>query len=95
MATLTCPCHTGAETQTVMEMTRRIALFIDGVNLHHTAESLGFEIDYKRLLSEFERFGAIVRPYFYSSLRADELSSVRQLTDWLDFNGFTVRTKRT
>ena len=38
----------------VMEMTRRIALFIDGVNLHHTAGSLGFEIDYKRLLSEFE-----------------------------------------
>jgi hypothetical protein len=45
MATLTCPCHTGAERQTVMEMTRRIALFIDGVNLRQTAESLGFEID--------------------------------------------------
>ena len=77
----------------VMEMTRRIALFIDGANLHHTAGSLGFEIDYKRLLSEFERFGSIVRPYFYSSLRESEVSGVRHLTDWLDFNGFTVRTK--
>jgi uncharacterized LabA/DUF88 family protein len=76
-----------------MDMTRRIALFIDGVNLHHTARNLGFEIDYKRLLSEFERFGSIVRPYFYSSFREGEVSSVRQLTDWLDFNGFTVRTK--
>ena len=74
-------------------MMRRIALFIDGVNLRLTAGRLGFEIDYKRLLSEFERFGSVVRPYFYSSLREDEVSGVRQLTDWLDFNGFTVRTK--
>jgi uncharacterized LabA/DUF88 family protein len=74
-------------------MTGRIALFIDGVNLHHTARNLGFEIDYKRLLSEFERIGSIVRPYFYTSLREGEVSSVRQLIDWLDFNGFTIRTK--
>lgn len=74
-------------------MTGRIALFIDGVNLHHTARNLGFEIDYKRLLSEFERIGSIVRPYFYTSLREGEVSGVRQLIDWLDFNGFAVRTK--
>lgn len=74
-------------------MTERIALFIDGVNLHHTARNLGFEIDYKRLLSEFERIGSIVRPYFYTSLREGEVSGVRQLIDWLDFNGFAVRTK--
>jgi uncharacterized LabA/DUF88 family protein len=76
-----------------MDMTGRIALFIDGVDLHHTARNLGFEIDYKRLLSEFERFGSIVRPYFYTSLREGEFSAVRQLIDWLDLNGFTVRTK--
>lgn len=74
-------------------MTGRIALFIDGVNLHHTARNLGFEIDYKRLLNEFERFGSIVRPYFYTSVREGEISGVRQLIDWLDFNGFTVRTR--
>lgn len=74
-------------------MTGRIALFIDGVSLHHTARSLGFEIDYKRLLSEFERLGSVVRPYFYSAIREGELGGVRHLTDWLDFNGFTVRTK--
>jgi uncharacterized LabA/DUF88 family protein len=28
----------------------RLALFIDGANLHATARTLGFEIDYKRLL---------------------------------------------
>ncbi|WOH67827.1 NYN domain-containing protein [Bradyrhizobium sp. BWA-3-5] len=60
-------------------MTGRIALFIDGVNLHHTARNLGFEIDYKRLLSEFEKFGSIVRPYFYSAVGEGEVSSVRHL----------------
>ena len=31
----------------------KIALFIDGANLYATAKSLGFDIDYKRLLREF------------------------------------------
>ena len=31
----------------------RIALFIDGANLYATAKSLGFDIDYKRLLRNF------------------------------------------
>jgi uncharacterized LabA/DUF88 family protein len=33
----------------------KIALFIDGANLYATAKSLGFDIDYKRLLREFNR----------------------------------------
>jgi hypothetical protein len=36
---------------------RQIALFIDGANLHATAKTLGFDIDYKRLLEEFESRG--------------------------------------
>jgi uncharacterized LabA/DUF88 family protein len=31
--------------------TEKMALFIDGANLYATAKSLGFDIDYKRLLS--------------------------------------------
>ena len=31
----------------------KIALFIDGANLHSTCKTLGFDIDYKRLLKEF------------------------------------------
>jgi uncharacterized LabA/DUF88 family protein len=30
----------------------KIALFIDGANLYATAKTLGFEIDYRRLLEE-------------------------------------------
>ena len=32
----------------------KIALFIDGANLYATAKTLGFDIDYKRLLKEFQ-----------------------------------------
>lgn len=40
-------------------MTERIALFIDGANLHHTAKALGFEVDFKRLLVELDKHGRI------------------------------------
>jgi len=33
-----------------MSNPERIALFIDGANLYASAKSLGFDIDYKRLL---------------------------------------------
>jgi uncharacterized LabA/DUF88 family protein len=44
---------------------RKIALFIDGVNLHATAKTLGFDIDYKRLLTEFESRGELVCAFYY------------------------------
>ncbi|MBV9558400.1 MAG: NYN domain-containing protein, partial [Pseudolabrys sp.] len=31
-----------------------IALFIDGANLYATAKTLGFDVDYRRLLQEFQ-----------------------------------------
>jgi uncharacterized LabA/DUF88 family protein len=34
--------------QGVTALESRIALFIDGANLHATAKTLGFDIDYKR-----------------------------------------------
>ncbi len=39
----------------------RIALFIDGSNLYAAAKSLGFDIDYKLLRSEFMRRGKLLR----------------------------------
>ena len=74
----------------------RIALFIDGANLHATAKALGFDIDYKRLLKEFQGRGTLVRAYYYTAVIEDqEFSSIRPLIDWLDYNGFTVVTKAT
>ncbi len=73
-----------------------IALFIDGANLHTTAKTLGFEIDYRRLLKEFQSRGTLVRAFYYTAVAEDsDYSSIRPLIDWLDYNGFTVVTKPT
>jgi uncharacterized LabA/DUF88 family protein len=72
----------------------KIALFIDGANLHATARSLNFDIDYKRLLEEFKSRGYLLRAYYYTALVEDqEYSSIRPLIDWLDYNGYKVITK--
>lgn len=73
-----------------------IALFIDGANLHLTLKTLGFDIDYKCLLSEFRSRGTLLRAFYYTVVPQDqEYSSIRQLIDWLDYNGYTVVTKAT
>ena len=72
----------------------RLALFIDGSNLYATAKSLGFDIDYKRLRSEFMRRGKLLRAFYYTALlENDEYSPIRPLVDWLNYNGFTMVTK--
>ncbi|MQT11556.1 LabA-like NYN domain-containing protein [Segnochrobactrum spirostomi] len=72
----------------------KIALFIDGANLYGTAKTLGFDIDYRRLLEEFKSHGYLLRAYYYTALIEDqEYSSIRPLIDWLDYNGYKVVTK--
>jgi uncharacterized LabA/DUF88 family protein len=74
--------------------TEKMALFIDGANLYATAKSLGFDIDYKRLLSEFQSRGYLLRAFYYTAVTEDqEYSSIRPLIDWLDYNGYSVVTK--
>jgi uncharacterized LabA/DUF88 family protein len=79
-----------------MQNPERIALFIDGANLYASAKSLGFDIDYKRLLKEFQAKGRLIRAFYYTALVDDqEYSSIRPLVDWLDYNGYSVVTKPT
>ncbi|MET0743532.1 MAG: NYN domain-containing protein [Microvirga sp.] len=79
-----------------MTTPQRIALFIDGANLYATTKTLGFDIDYKRLLKEFQSRGTLVRAFYYTALVEDqEYSSIRPLIDWLDYNGYRVVTKPT
>ena len=74
----------------------KIALFIDGANLHATCRALGFDVDYKRLLKEFQSRGTLLRAFYFTAIIEDqEYSSVRPLIDWLDYNGYTVVTKPT
>jgi uncharacterized LabA/DUF88 family protein len=72
----------------------KVALFIDGANLYATSKSLGFDIDYRKLLSVFQNRAYLLRAYYYTALIEDlEFSSIRPLIDWLDYNGYTVVTK--
>ncbi|WGD50852.1 NYN domain-containing protein [Bradyrhizobium sp. CB1650] len=74
----------------------KIALFIDAANLNATCKALGFDIDYKRLLGEFQSRGTLLRAFYYTTVIEDqECSSIRPLVDWLDYNGYTVVTKLT
>ncbi len=72
----------------------KIALFIDGANLYAASRSLGFDIDYRKLLGNFQKKGYLLRAYYYTALVEDqEYSSIRPLIDWLDYNGYKVVTK--
>jgi uncharacterized LabA/DUF88 family protein len=79
-----------------MSSSARTALFIDGANLYATARALGFDIDYRRLLREFQDRGTLLRAFYYTAMIEDqEYTSIRPLVDWLDYNGYTVVTKPT
>src|SRR6185503_19437832 len=90
-------CFAREPTRTPMTVQgEKIALFIDGANLYATAKSLGFDIDYKKLLKEFQSRGYLLRAFYYTAVIEDqEYSSIRPLIDWLDYNGYTVVTKAT
>ena len=72
----------------------RLAVFIDGANLYAMAKALGFDLDYRRFLREFQARGHLIRASYYTTIVEDqEYSSLRPLVDWLDYNGYRVVTK--
>ena len=74
----------------------RIGLFIDGSNFHSTAKLLNLEVDYLKLLNFFKRKGQMIRAYYYTALPdQSEVSPLRKLTDFLDYNGYTIVSKQT
>jgi len=74
----------------------KIGLFIDGANLYAAAKTLGFDIDYKKLLEVFKREGHLIRSFYYTAMYEEqEYSPIRPLVDWLDYNGYTMVTKPT
>lgn len=73
----------------------RIAIFIDGSNLHSTCKTLDYDIDYRKLLDLFRGKGRLIRANYYTALiENDDYSPIRPLIDWLDYNGYHVITKR-
>lgn len=72
----------------------RVAAFIDGANLFSASRALGFDVDYKALLSYFRNRAYLVRAFYYTAvLETEEYTPIRPLVDWLGYNGYSVVTK--
>jgi uncharacterized LabA/DUF88 family protein len=54
------------------QQAEKTVLFIDGANLYATTKSLGFDIDYRRLLKEFQSRGNLLRAFYYTALIEDQ-----------------------
>jgi len=72
-----------------------MALFIDVYNLNVASKALGFDIDFRYLLNEFERRGVLLRAFYYTTVIEVQNSTVRPLIDWLGYNGYNVVIKAT
>lgn len=73
----------------------KTAIFIDGANNHAAGRALGFNIDYDRVLYHFNKDKSLLRAFYYTAILpvADGEDKLRPLTDWLEYNGFSVITK--
>ena len=59
-----------------MSQSGRMALFIDGASLYATAKALGFDIDFRKLLAEFQERGRLLgRSTTLRSFADQEVSS--------------------
>lgn len=71
----------------------KVALLIDGAQLFAAANRSALEIDYRRLLKEFQTRGTLIRANYYRVIADDrEYSSLRPLMEWLAFNGYSIIT---
>lgn len=73
---------------------KKIAILIDGSNLHASLRGLDFTADYKKVISAFP--GDVIRAMYFTAIRpAEETSTLRPMLDYLEYNGWTVVTKET
>lgn len=70
----------------------RVAVFIDASNIYFSQKTLGWKIDFKRLLNYFKEECNLVSVSFYSSINPDN-SKERKFHDFLEIIGYTVRHK--
>lgn len=73
----------------------KTAIFIDGANNFEACKSLGFSVDYDRLLGAFNKDKSLLRAFYYTAVLPGEegTDKLRPLTDFLAYNGYAVVTK--
>ena len=73
---------------------QRVTLLIDGPSLHATTRALGYDVDYKKLLSHFDNSVTLHRAMYYTAVNeSEEFTPLKPLVDWLGFNGYMLITK--
>lgn len=70
----------------------RIAIFIDGENIHYSAKHLNMRLDYLKLCRKLAAGRRLVRAYFYTAISNQSEGKI-DFINFLKLNGFTVVTK--
>lgn len=73
----------------------RLAVFIDGSNIHAVGKSLGWHIDYERLNAFLKARTTLVRASYFTALIDNEggHNPIFSLVNWLKYNGYETVTK--
>lgn len=70
----------------------RVAIFIDGENIHYSAKHLNMRLDYLKLCSKLAGPRRLVRSYFYTAVSNQSEGKI-DFINFLKLNGFKVVTK--
>jgi uncharacterized LabA/DUF88 family protein len=70
----------------------RVAIFIDGENIHYSAKHMNMRLDYLKLCRLLAGQRRLVRSYFYTAVSNQSEGKI-DFINFLKLNGFTVVTK--
>lgn len=70
----------------------RVAIFIDGENIHYSAKHLNMRLDYLKLCRRLAGDRRLVRSYFYTAVSSQSEGKI-DFINFLKLNGFTVVTR--
>ncbi len=70
----------------------RVAIFIDGENIHYSAKHMNMRLDYLKLCEKLAGGRRLVRSYFYTAISSQSEGKI-DFINFLKLNGFKVVTK--
>ncbi len=70
----------------------KVAIFIDGENIHYSAKHLNMRLDYLKLCRKLAGERRLVRAYFYTAVSNQSEGKI-DFINFLKLNGFTVVTR--
>jgi len=71
---------------------KKVSLFIDAANILYSQQSLGWKIDYKKLIKYFEKKTNLIEAYFYSG-KITSNNKQSKFFELMEKFGYKVKTK--